>query len=82
MRSLIYSPFFGSQVFFAKAQINNDTRDKVVFVDEFLGFNIYLHDRGQFWPGLEMGEFFKTINEQTTLRIEITEQSSLQAELG
>ena len=33
------------------------TRDKVVFVDEFLGFNIYLHDRGQFWPGLEMGEF-------------------------
>jgi hypothetical protein len=27
-----------------------------MFVDEFLGFNIYLHDRGQFWPGLEMGE--------------------------
>ena len=25
-------------------------------MDEFLGFNIYLHDRGQFWPGLEMGE--------------------------
>ena len=21
-----------------------------------MGFNIYLHDRGQFWPGLEMGE--------------------------
>ena len=21
----------------------------------FKGFNIYLHDRGQFWPGLEMG---------------------------
>ena len=21
----------------------------------FLGFNIYLHDKGQFWPGLEMG---------------------------
>lgn len=21
-----------------------------------LGFNIYLHDQGQFWPGLEMGE--------------------------
>ena len=32
------------------------SRDKVVLVDEFLGFNIYLHDKGQFWPGLEMGE--------------------------
>jgi hypothetical protein len=20
----------------------------------FLGFNVYLHDKGQFWPGLEM----------------------------
>ena len=68
--------------YFANAQINNDTRDKVVFVDEFLGFNIYLHDRGQFWPGLEMGELFKTMVEQTTLRIEITKLSSLQAELG
>ena len=53
-----------------------------MFVDEFLGFNIYLHDRGQFWPGLEMGELFKTMVEQTTLRIEITKLSSLQAELG
>ena len=53
-----------------------------MFVDEFLGFNIYLHDRGQFWPGLEMGEFFKTMVEQTTLRREITKLSSLQAELG
>ena len=26
-------------------------------MDEFLGFNIYLHDRGQFWPGLEMDEY-------------------------
>ena len=32
------------------------SRDKVVLVDEFLGYNIYLHDKGQFWPGLEMGE--------------------------
>ena len=76
MRSLIYSPFFWISSIFVKAQINKDTRDKVVFVDEFLGFNIYLHDRGQFWPGLEMGEFFKTINDQNG------EQSSLQAELG
>ena len=53
-----------------------------MFVDEFLGFNIYLHDRGQFWPGLEMGEFFKTMVEQTTLKIEITKLTSLQAELG
>ena len=22
----------------------------------FLGFNIYLHDKGQFFPGLEMGQ--------------------------
>ena len=34
------------------------TRDKVLFKDEFLGYNIYLHDRGQFWPGLEMGELY------------------------
>jgi hypothetical protein len=20
----------------------------------FLGYNVYLHDKGQFWPGLEM----------------------------
>ena len=53
-----------------------------MFVDEFLGFNIYLHDRGQFWPGLEMGKLFKSMVEQTTLRIEITKLSSLQAELG
>ena len=31
-------------------------RDKVTLLDEYMGFNIYLHDRGQFWPGLEMGE--------------------------
>ena len=47
-----------------------------MFVDEFLGFNIYLHDRGQFWPGLEMGELFKTKVEQTTLRMEITKFTS------
>ena len=43
-------------LFFASSTKITTTRDKVVFVDEFLGFNIYLHDRGQFWPGLEMGE--------------------------
>ena len=43
-------------LFFASSTKTTTTRDKVVFVDEFLGFNIYLHDRGQFWPGLEMGE--------------------------
>ena len=42
--------------FFVSSTKTTTTRDKVVFVDEFLGFNIYLHDRGQFWPGLEMGE--------------------------
>ena len=42
---------------FSELTTISHTRDKVVFVDEFLGFNIYLHDRGQFWPGLEMGEF-------------------------
>ena len=42
---------------FASSIEKTFTRDKVVFVDEFLGFNIYLHDKGQFWPGLEMGEF-------------------------
>ena len=46
---------------FPKPTTITHTRDKVVFVDEFLGFNIYLHDRGQFWPGLEMGEFYASI---------------------
>ena len=49
-----FLPFFLS---FASSIEKTFTRDKVVFVDEFLGFNIYLHDKGQFWPGLEMGEF-------------------------
>ena len=49
---LLFLPFF-----FCIFHRKTFTRDKVVFVDEFLGFNIYLHDKGQFWPGLEMGEF-------------------------
>ena len=32
-------------------------RDKLTSVSNFLGFNIYLHDKGQFVPGLEMGKF-------------------------
>ena len=47
--------------FFTVFHTNQFNRDKVVFVDEFLGFNIYLHDKGQFWPGLEMGEFISII---------------------
>ena len=30
-------------------------REKIFAPMRFLGFNIYLHDKGQFWPGLEMG---------------------------
>ena len=51
------SEFLFLPFFFCIFHRKTFTRDKVVFVDEFLGFNIYLHDKGQFWPGLEMGEF-------------------------
>ena len=40
-----------------------------------MGFNIYLHDKGQFWPGLEMGEcssiVFGLIYRHTTNIVEI-----------
>ena len=53
------------------------SRDKVVLLDEFMGFNIYLHDRGQFWPGLEMGEFivFQSIIEKLKLPIQCVSTS-------
>ena len=53
------------------------SRDKVVLLDEFMGFNIYLHDRGQFWPGLEMGEFivFQSIIEKLMLPIQCVSTS-------